>query len=136
VVSREITLKIVGVCDLDPDSMRGQARARIFMPLKLAQDLHVMQPSDLRDTTNMASGAPAYMTVEVHVKSPTQVQAVEDAIKKMGFNTFSIVDATRSLRQFFAVLDLVSRNLRQPRVSCCFNRNHQHASHGDSRTSP
>src|SRR5580698_2087073 len=106
VVSRSITLKIVGVCDLDPDSMRGQARARIFLPLKLAQNLHVMQPSDLRDTTNMAKGTPAYTTVEVHVKSPTQVQAVEDAIKKMGFNTFSIVDATRSLRQFFAVLDL------------------------------
>jgi putative ABC transport system permease protein len=106
VVSREVTLKVVGVCDLDPDSMRGQARARIFMPLKLAQNLHVMQPSDLRDTTNMANSTPAYTTVEVHVKSPTQVQAVEDAIKKMGFNTFSIVDATRSLRQFFAVLDL------------------------------
>jgi putative ABC transport system permease protein len=106
VVSREATLKIVGVCDLDPDSMRGQARARIFLPLKLAQNLHVMQPSDLRDTTNTAGNAPAYTTVEVHVKSPTQVQPVEDAIKKMGFNTFSIVDATRSLRQFFAVLDL------------------------------
>jgi putative ABC transport system permease protein len=106
VVSREATLKIVGVCDLDPDSMRGQARARIFLPLKLAQNLHVMQPSDLRDTTSMANGTPAYTTVEVHVKSPTQVQSVEDAIKKMGFNTFSIVDATRSLRQFFAVLDL------------------------------
>ncbi|HWY57748.1 MAG TPA: FtsX-like permease family protein [Terriglobales bacterium] len=106
VVSREATLKIVGVCDLDPDSMRGQARARVFLPLKLAQNLHVMQPSDLRDTTNMAGGTPAYITVEVHVKSPTQVQTVEDAIKKMGFNTFSIVDATRSLRQFFAVLDL------------------------------
>jgi putative ABC transport system permease protein len=106
VVSHEVTLKIVGVCDLDPDSMRGQARARIFLPLKLAQSLHVMQPSDLRDTTNLASGTPAYTTLEVHVKSPTQVQPVEDAIKKMGFNTFSIVDATRSLRQFFAVLDL------------------------------
>ena len=106
VISHEVTLKIVGVCDLDPDSMRGQARARIFIPLKLAQNLHVMQPSDLRDTTNMASGSPAYTTVEVRVKSPTQVQVVEDAIKKMGFNTFSIVDATRSLRQFFAVLDL------------------------------
>jgi len=106
VVSHEITLKIVGVCDLDPDSMRGQARARIFLPLRLAQTLHVMQPSDLRDTTSMASGTAAYTTVEVHVKSPTQVQPVEDAIKKMGFNTFSIVDATRSLRQFFAVLDL------------------------------
>jgi putative ABC transport system permease protein len=96
VVSREATLKIVGVSDLDPDSMRGQARARVFLPLKLAQSLHVMQPSDLRDTTNLAGGTPAY----------TQVQPVEDAIKKMGFNTFSIVDATRSLRQFFAVLDL------------------------------
>jgi putative ABC transport system permease protein len=106
VVSREATLKIVGVSDLDPDSMRGQARARVFLPLKLAQSLHVMQPSDLRDTTNLAGGTPAYTTVEVHVKSPTQVQPVEDAIKKMGFNTFSIVDATRSLRHFFAVLDL------------------------------
>ena len=106
VVAREATLKIVGVSDLDPDSMRGQARARVFLPLKLAQSLHVMQPSDLRDTTNLAGGTPAYTTVEVHVKSPTQVQPVEDAIKKMGFNTFSIVDATRSLRQFFAVLDL------------------------------
>jgi putative ABC transport system permease protein len=106
IVSREATLKIVGVSDLDPDSMRGQARARMFLPLKLAQSLHVMQPSDLRDTTNLAGGTPAYSTVEVHVKSPTQVQPVEDAIKKMGFNTFSIVDATRSLRQFFAVLDL------------------------------
>ncbi len=106
VVSRDETLTIVGVCDLDPDSMRGQARARVFLPLKLAQTLHVMQPSDLRDTTSLASGTPVYLTVEVHVKSPTQVQPVEDAIKKMGFNTFSIVDATRSLRQFFAVLDL------------------------------
>jgi putative ABC transport system permease protein len=106
VVSREATMEIVGVCDLDPDSMRGQARARVFLPLKLAQNLHVMQPSDLRDTTNMAGGIPVYTTVEVHVKSPTQVQPVEDAIKKMGFNTFSIVDANRSLRQFFAVLDL------------------------------
>jgi putative ABC transport system permease protein len=106
VLSREATLTIVGVSDLDPDSMRGQARARVFLPLKLAQNLHVMQPSDLRDTTNLTGGTPAYTTVEVHVKSPTQVQPVEDAIKKMGFNTFSIVDATRSLRQFFAVLDL------------------------------
>jgi putative ABC transport system permease protein len=106
VISHDQALTIVGICDLDPDSMRGQARARIFLPLKLAQDLHVMQPSDLRDSTNLASGASAFTTVEVHVKSPAQVQNVEDAIKKMGFNTFSIVDATRGVRQFFKVLDL------------------------------
>lgn len=106
VVSREETLTIVGVCDLDPDSLHGQARARVFLPLQLAQNLHVMQPSDLRDTTNVAGGKPTYTTLQVRVKSPKDVQTVEDAIKKLGFNTFSIVDATKSLRQFFAVLDL------------------------------
>jgi len=106
VVSKIETLKIVGVSDLDPDSMRGAARARVFIPLRLAQDLHVMQPSDLRDTTVAAGNQPAYTTVSVRVTSPTKVQPVEDAVKKMGFNAFSIVDATRSVRQFFAVLDL------------------------------
>jgi putative ABC transport system permease protein len=105
VTSREQTLKIVAVCELDPDSLRGQARARVFVPLKLAESLHVMQPSDLRDTTYSANGA-TYTTVEVRVTSPKDVQSVEDAIKKMGFNTFSITDATKSLRRFFAVLDL------------------------------
>jgi putative ABC transport system permease protein len=106
VVSRERTLKIVGVCDLDPDSLRQQARARVFLPLQFAESLHVMQPSDLRDTTNVLGGKPTYTTLEVRVKSPKYVQLIEDAIKKMGFNTFSIVDATKNLRQFFAVLDL------------------------------
>jgi putative ABC transport system permease protein len=106
VVSREQSLKIVGICDLDPDSMRGQARARVFLPLVLAENLHVMQPSDLRDTTNVLGGKVTYTALEVRVKSPKYVQPVENAIKKMGFNTFSIVDATKNLRQFFAVLDL------------------------------
>jgi putative ABC transport system permease protein len=106
VLSRTQTLKIVGVSDLDPDSMRGAARARVFLPLKLAQNLHVMQPADLRDTTLTPGGQPSYMTVSVRVLSPKYVQLVEEAIKKMGFNAFSIVDATRSVRQFFAVLDV------------------------------
>ena len=106
VVSRERTVKIVGVCDLDPDSLRQQARARVFLPLQFAESLHVMQPSDLRDTTNALGGRQTFTTIEVRVKSPKYVQTIEDAIKKMGFNTFSIVDATKNLRQFFAVLDL------------------------------
>lgn len=104
VVSRQQILKIVGVTDLDPESMRGAARARVFLPLKLAQDLHVMQPSDLREAS--FNGAPTYISLSVRVKDPNQVPGVEDAIKKMGFNAFSIVDATRSMRQFFAVLDV------------------------------
>ena len=106
VLSREQKLKIVGISDLDPDSMRGAARARVFLPLKLAEDLHVMQPSDLRDSMRGFNKQPSYSSISVRVKNPKQVEAVEQAVKKLGFNTFSILDATRSLRQFFAVLDL------------------------------
>jgi len=106
VVSRELKLKVVGVADLDPESMRGPTRARVFLPLKLAESLHVMQPTDLREISRAASDQPVYSSVNVRVKNPAQIRAVEDAVKKMGFNTFSILDATRSLQQFFAVLDL------------------------------
>ncbi len=106
VVSRERKLTIVGVADLDPETMRGPVRAKVFLPLKLAEDLRVMQPTDLREISRATSDQPVYSSISVRVKNPTQVQTVEDAIKKMGFSTFSILDATRSLRQFFAVLDL------------------------------
>jgi ABC-type antimicrobial peptide transport system permease subunit len=104
VVSREQKLKIVGVADLDPESMRGPTRAKVFLPLKLAESLHVMQPTDLREIARAASDQPVYSSISVRVKNPSQVQQVEDAIKKMGFTTFSILDASRGLRQFFAVL--------------------------------
>jgi putative ABC transport system permease protein len=86
--------------------MRGPTRAKVFLPLKLAEGLHVMQPTDLREISRAASDQPVYSSVSVHVKNPTQVQVVEDAIKKMGFTTFSLLDASQSLRTFFRVLDL------------------------------
>lgn len=104
VVSREQVLKIVGVSDLDPESMRGPTRAKVFLPLKLAEGLHIMQAADIREISHAASGEPVYSSISVRVKDPSQVQGVEDAIKKMGFNTFSILDASHSLQQVFRVL--------------------------------
>jgi putative ABC transport system permease protein len=86
--------------------MRGPTRARVFLPLKLAESLHVMQPTDLRELSHAAGDQPVYSSVSVRVKNPSHVQPVEDAIKKMGFNTFSILDASRSIQQFFKVLDV------------------------------
>jgi putative ABC transport system permease protein len=106
VVSREQKLKIVGVADLDPESMRGPTRGRVFLPLKLAESLHIMQPTDLREISSAATDKPVYSSLSVRVKNPSQIQTVEDAIKKMGFNTFSILDASKSIQQFFKVLDV------------------------------
>src|SRR5581483_808220 len=104
VVSRQQKLKIVGVADLDPESMRGPTRAKVFLPLKMAESLRVMLPTDLREVARAASRQSVYSSISVRVKNPAQVQPVEDAIKKMGFTTFSILYASRGLRQFFAVL--------------------------------
>ncbi|HEX6804355.1 MAG TPA: ABC transporter permease [Terriglobales bacterium] len=106
VLSRELPLTIVGVTDLDPDSMRGPARARLFLPEKLLEGLHAMQAYDYRDSTRATSSEPSYSTLIARVSSAGKVESVETAIKKMGFNTFSILDATKSMRRFFAILDL------------------------------
>lgn len=103
VISREEKLKIVGVSDLDPESMRGPMRGRVFIPLTLAESLHVMGMADVREVSH-AGDEPVYGSISVRVKDPSRVQAVEDAIKKMGFSTFSILDASRSLQQVFKVL--------------------------------
>src|ERR1700677_2774755 len=86
--------------------MRGPTRARVFLSLRLAESLHLMHPIDLRETSRAATDQPVYSSVSVRVKNPSQVQKVEDAIKKMVFNTFSILDASRSIQQFFKVLDV------------------------------
>jgi putative ABC transport system permease protein len=106
VISRELPLTIVGVTDLDPDSMRGAARARLFLPEKLLLGLHAMQAYNFRDSTGMPSNEPTYTTVIARVTGAGKVDAVEQAVKKLGFNTFSILDASKSMRRFFAILDL------------------------------
>ncbi len=106
VISHEMPLTIVGVTDLDPDSMRGSARARLFIPQRLIEGMRPMQAYDMRASNGATSNEPIYSNVVARVSGAGKVDAVEQAIKKLGFNTFSILDATKSMRRFFAILDL------------------------------
>ena len=106
VISHEMPLTIVGVTDLDPDSMRGSARARLFVPQQLIETMRPMQAYDMRASGGASSDQPIYSNVVARVSSAGKVDAVEQAIKNLGFNTFSILDATKSMRRFFAILDL------------------------------
>jgi putative ABC transport system permease protein len=106
VIERENKLRIVAVTDQDPEGLRGVSGARMFIPLQVVENLHVLLPSGLRGGELDFSNAPVYPSLSVRVRTPNRVASVQDAIRKMGFNTFSILDATRSLRRFFAVLDL------------------------------
>jgi hypothetical protein len=58
-----------------------------------------MQGLDLRD-----GGPRAYNSLVFRLKRPAQAASAEGAIRKMGFNTFSAIDAMGGLHQVFAVV--------------------------------
>jgi putative ABC transport system permease protein len=108
IVSREKKLRIAGVIDADPSAgIGGFGGGRVFIPLGVAEQLHVAGPNDVQEFVRAGgSGKATYAALTVRVKSPKDVLKVEEALKKMGFVTFSLLDATRSLRLVFTVFDL------------------------------
>ena len=107
IVPREKTLRIVGITESDPSAgIGGFGGARIYLPLKTAEQLHVAQPDDLQAFLSGNPAKPSYMAMTVRVRSPKEVPQVEAAIKQLGFATFSLLDATKSLRLVFTVFDL------------------------------
>jgi putative ABC transport system permease protein len=105
VVRKTQKVKVVGIIDEEPyGGMRTVSRGRIFLPVGTMERLNMAQFTDMR--SSLRGTGKNYMTLTVRVKDPGKVQAVQDAIGKMGFRTFSILDATKSLRRFFTVLDV------------------------------
>ena len=105
VVRKTQNVKVVGIIDEEPyGGMRTVSRGRIFLPVGTMERLNMAQFTDMR--SSLRGTGKNYMTLTVRVKDPAKVQGVQDAIVKMGFRTFSILDATKSLRRFFTVLDV------------------------------
>jgi putative ABC transport system permease protein len=106
VVRKQQPLRVVGLIEQEPyGGMRTVSRGRIFLPVKTTERLNMAQFTDMRSSLRGASGK-TYMTLTVRVKDPAKVQAVQDAVNQMNYRTFSVLDATKSLRRFFTVLDL------------------------------
>jgi putative ABC transport system permease protein len=106
VVRKMQKLRVVGLIEQEPyGGMRTVSRGRIFLPVRTTERLNMAQFTDMRSSLRGGSGK-TYMTLTVRVKDPAKVQAVQDAVTQMGFRTFSVLDATKSLRRFFTVLDL------------------------------
>ena len=108
VVRRDRSVRVVGIIETEPfGGVRGIGRSGIFMPIRLAEKLApVGVSSSVRELLRTSGSTTAYQTLMVRVSSPTNVQAAEKAIEDMGFSTFSMMEAMRNLRRFFAVLDL------------------------------
>jgi putative ABC transport system permease protein len=109
VVPKELRLKIVGIVETEPaQGFGGYGNARLLMPLDTASTLRAAQVNDLRDIVrDSAANKTTYPSLSVRAKSPSQVEALESSVKSMGFSAFSLLDASKSLRTFFSVFDLL-----------------------------
>jgi putative ABC transport system permease protein len=108
VIPHEKQLRIIGIVDTEPEGgFGGFGRSRVFIPLQLAEQLSATDVSDLRQLVTGSSSDRTYSSLTVRLKTPSDVQAAEDAIKGMGFATFSLLDTTKNLRLFFTVIDLL-----------------------------
>ena len=108
IVPREKKLRIVGIVETEPAAgFGGFGSGRLLIPLEVAEALRAAQTNDLRDIVRGSGGESTFASLTVRVNKPSQVEAIETAIKNMGFSTFSLLDATRNLRIFFAVFDLL-----------------------------
>src|SRR5690242_6668055 len=109
VVPKEKHLRIIGVVETEPASgFGGFGNGRLLIPLSLAETLRAAQVNDLRDILrDTSSDKPTYASLTVRVKSPSLVEATEAKLKDLGFSAFSLLDASKSLRIFFSVFDLL-----------------------------
>jgi putative ABC transport system permease protein len=110
VVPKEKHFAIIGVVETEPASgFGGFGSGRLLIPLPIAETLRAAQVNDLRDILrgDSSSGKPTYSSLTVRVKSPSLVEATEAKLKDLGFSAFSLLDASKSLRIFFSVFDLL-----------------------------
>ena len=109
VVPKELKLKIIGIVETEPAAgYGGYGNARLLIPLQTATTLRAAQVNDLRDIVRGDTGEKlSFSSLSVRAKSASQVETLEASIKKMGFNAFSLLDASKSLRTFFSVFDLL-----------------------------
>ncbi len=104
---KETTLKVVGLVESKADAgIRGAGSAGAYVPIDLALKLEPMQMTQVRLAGDRDPLANNYSALIVRANRSSQVEGIENQIKQLGYNTFSLLDATRNLRRFFSILDL------------------------------
>ena len=104
---KEKQFVIVGLLDEEPfGGMRMISRARVFIPTQTAEAMNLMQPADTQQLVRSSPGARTYSMLTVRMKSAAYAEKVEESVKQMHFSAYSYLDATKSMRRFFAVLDM------------------------------
>jgi ABC-type antimicrobial peptide transport system permease subunit len=108
IVPSEKKFLVVGVTPAaDSGGQVGFSNSGLYLPLAVAENLQVVQGSDLRDVSRAPTAVGMrYAALNVRTSGPAAVAQIEASVARMGFSTFSLIDVTRNLRTFFAIFDM------------------------------
>jgi hypothetical protein len=129
-VPKSLKLKIVGIVSSEPNRGLRQGRTPMFLPLALAESLDMVQAGELWNTLR-PSETKTYIALIVRVAKSKAVSQVEDEIRKQGFSTFSILDASQGHHAVFYFSRSVSGDLWQSCAGGGVTGDCEHAGNGD-----
>jgi putative ABC transport system permease protein len=112
IISSRISLRVVGIVDAETVASGANAfgRSGAYVPLAVAEELGVVQGNDMGEVVResaLGANGQHYSNLTVRVEKPTDVPAVEESVRQMGYAPFSLLDLTRNLRRLFAILDML-----------------------------
>ncbi len=104
----DVKYTIAGIVEREPGpSLGGLGFSTLMIPLAKAAEISANTISSPQAIGSDAPVKRSYNSLTVKVKRAQFTQDVEDKIKEMGFNAFSLNDALRGAKRAFIILDIV-----------------------------
>jgi putative ABC transport system permease protein len=77
----------------------------LYVPIEQAKRFREANRAPMEQVSEALVGDAGYQRAEVRVTDPTQVRAVQDEIKKLGFNSFSLNNQVDEIRRVFLIIN-------------------------------
>jgi hypothetical protein len=81
--------------------------AGVMIPLSKAREMGGADLSNPQAILRQLADRRTYAVITIRVNRPQDTEEVENAVKEMGFNAFSVADAMQGLKRAFILLDLI-----------------------------
>jgi len=101
------TFKIAGIADRMGFGGHALLRSDVFIPPDAAESMKKLPFTNLWDLFRSPAGRQGYSLVNVKLTSPRFLDPVKEEVKKMGFQTFALMDQFEELKRGFLIMDAV-----------------------------
>lgn len=101
--------RIVGIVEREPGfgAIAGQGVSNVMLPLAQARAIDATVVTGVQQLLRPSTDLKTFNAITVRVTRADRTKDVEDRLKAMGFNAFSITDALDQAKRAFLVLDIL-----------------------------